>query len=417
VLADSPMEIGKFDSFDVPGVEPPVHVVVHGDRWEKKRLQDQLRRICAYELKLMEGAPYPSYTFFLHLGKAGTGPGGGGMEHGDSTAISVRSEPEFLNVAAHEYFHLWNVKRIYPQALMPVDYTKEQYTRALWFAEGVTSTYAAYTLVRSGLWDKAAFYEDFSQDITDLETRPANQWQSAEESSLDAWLEKYQLYNRPEASVSYYTKGQVLGEFLDILIRDRTDNQKSLDDVFRSMNEEFAKRNKGYRDSQDIQRTAEKISGGSWDDFFSRYVAQAEALPYQKWLGLAGLELKTVERKRPTLGFSAVRDESGALIVQAIDPESPAARSGLRKEDAIVSWNSADPPRSQERWTDRQSLGATLRLTIRRDDQKINLEFRLGEIAETAYAVVESSQPSEKARRIRDGVLHGTTQPVTASAP
>ncbi len=417
VLADSPMEVGKFEAFDVPGVEPPVHVVVHGDKWEKKRLQDQLHRICAYELKLMEGAPYPSYTFFFHLGKAATGPGGGGMEHANSTAIAVRSESEFLNVSAHEFFHLWNVKRIHPAALDPVDYTREQYTRALWFAEGVTSTYAAYTLVRSGLWNKAAFYEDFSEDITDLELRPANQWQSAEESSLDAWLEKYQLYNRPEASVSYYTKGQVLGEFLDILIRDRTDNQKSLDDVFRSMNEEFAKPNKGYRDTLDIQRTAEKIAGGSLEEFFSRYVAHAEPLPYQKWLALAGLELKAVERKRPTLGFSAGRDEAGLLVVQTIEPESPAARSGLRRDDVIVAWNSGEPPRNPERWADRQPAGAVLRIAVRRDAQKTNLEFRLSEITESGYAVSETPQPGDKAQRIRDGLLHGTTHPVTASAP
>jgi predicted metalloprotease with PDZ domain len=417
VLADSPMEAGKFEAFDVPGVEPAVHVVVHGDKWDKKRLQDQLHRICAYELKLMEGAPYQSYTFFFHLGKAGSGPGGGGMEHSDSTAIAVRSEGEFLNVSAHEFFHLWNVKRIHPASLDPVDYTKEQYTRALWFAEGVTSTYAAYTLVRSGLWNKAAFYEDFSEDISDLEARSANQWQSAEESSLDAWLEKYPLYNRPEDSVSYYTKGQILGEFLDILIRDRTDNQKSLDDVFRSMNEEFGKKGRGYRDSMDVRLTAEKIAGGSLEEFFSLYVARAEPLPYQRWLALAGLELKNVERKRPVLGFSPVRDEGGALIVQGIDPDSPAARSGLRKDDIIVTWNNGEPPRNPDRWADRQTSGASLHLTIRRDDQKVNLEFRLGDITETGYAVSEAAQPSEKARRIREGLLHGATQPVTASVP
>ena len=107
-------------------------------------------------------------------------------------------------------------------------------------------------------------------------SRPANRWQSAEQSSLDAWLEKYPLYNRPEYSVSYYTKGQVLGELLDILIRDRTDNEKSLDDVLRAMNTEFAQAGKNYRDSVDVQATAEKIAGGSFEDFFKRYVAGAD---------------------------------------------------------------------------------------------------------------------------------------------
>src|SRR5262249_52888416 len=162
-------------------------------------------------------------------------------EHANSTAIWARSQEGLIALAAHEFFHLWNVKRIRPASLTPVDYTHEQYTRALWFAEGVTNTYGSYTLVRTQLWDKAQFYVDLSQQISELETRPANGWQSAEESSLDAWLEKYPLYNRPQESVSYYAKGQILGFLLDILIRDRTNNERSLDDVMRTMNMDFAK--------------------------------------------------------------------------------------------------------------------------------------------------------------------------------
>src|SRR5713101_2790036 len=113
----------------------------------------------------MEGAPFERYTFLVHLGKGATGLGGG-MEHSNSTAISVRTEEEFPNVAAHEFFHLWNVKRIRPASLEPVDYTKEQYTRALWFAEGVTSTYASYTLVRTHVWNKEQFYEDLGDQIS-----------------------------------------------------------------------------------------------------------------------------------------------------------------------------------------------------------------------------------------------------------
>jgi len=281
----------------------------------------------------------------------------------------------------------------------------------------VTSTYAAYTLVRSGLWNKGEFYEDLSEQISDLEARPANRWQSAEQSSLDAWLEKYPLYNRPEDSVSYYTKGQVLGLLLDIQIRDRTENQKSLDDVFRLMNGEFAKPDKPYRDGVDIRLAVEKVVGSPMEDVFQRYVAHAEALPYQRWLAMAGLELKTVERKRPVLGFSIVRGETGALVVQNVDPDSAAAQAGVRADDVILSWNGSEPPRNPERWAERQNKsGASVRMGVRREEQKINLEFRLSEVSETGFAVIESAQAGEKALRIRDGILRGTTQPVTASA-
>jgi predicted metalloprotease with PDZ domain len=414
-LADSPIEVGKFTDIQVVGAGAPVRAIVHSEKVDKKRLGDELRRICSYELKLMEGAPFENYTFLLHLGKAAGTSGGGGMEHANSTAIAVQSEGEFLNVAAHEFFHLWNVKRIHPAALDPVDYTKEQYTRALWFAEGVTSTYAAYTLVRTGLWSRGIFYADLGGQLSELEARPANTWQSAEQSSLDAWLEKYPLYNRPTNSISYYTKGHVLGVLLDILIRDRTNDEHSLDDVVRLMNEEFGKPNKGYRDSLDVRLAAEKVAGGSFEDFFRRYVASAEPLPYQHILDMAGLELKTVERRRPSLGFSLGRDAAGALVVRAVDPDSQAAQVGLRAGDVILTWNRGEPPRDLEQWLNAQKKGNVVRLGIRREEQSLNLDIRIGEVPESSYVIGENAGAGEKARRIREGLLRGTTQPVTAS--
>jgi predicted metalloprotease with PDZ domain len=413
-LVDAPIEASKFEEFDLPGMNPPVSVVVHGEKWNRKEVEDELRRICTYELKLMEGAPYERYTFIVHLGEA-AGGAGGGMEHANSTAISVRSEEQFPNTAAHEFFHLWNVKRIRPATLDPVDYTKEQYTRALWFAEGVTSTYAAYTLVRTQLWSKDQFYFDLSQQVSELENRPANRWQSAEESSLDAWLEKYPLYNRPQESVSYYAKGQVLGVLLDILIRDRTNNERSLDDVLRAMNKEFAKQNKPYRDSLDVRLTAEQVAGGSFEDFFSKYVSHAEALPYSQILSLAGLDLRTAQHKRPVLGFFTERGASGEVIVRNVEPESNAAQAGLRSGDVVLSWNGSEAPRNPERWVYSQKAGNEVHLRARREEREIAIDFRIGEATETFYQVVEDSHASAKAKRIREGILRGTTQPVTAS--
>ncbi len=414
-LVDAPIELGKIDQFDLPAMTPPVSVVVHGDKWKKRDVEEELRRICAYELRLMEGAPYEHYTFIIHFGQAAAGAGGG-MEHANSTAISLRSAEGLPNIAAHEFFHLWNVKRIRPATLDPVDYTKEQYTRALWFAEGVTNTYAAYTVVRSQLWSKDQFYLDLSQQVSDLEARPANRWQSAEESSLDAWLEKYPLYNRPEASVSYYAKGQVLGVLLDILIRDRTDNQRSLDDVLRAMNNQFARQNKPYRDSLDIRLTAEQVAGGSFEEFFHKYVSHADPLPYWQILSLAGLDLRTAQRKRPALGFFIERGATGEVIVRNLEAESSAAGAGLRSGDVLLSWNGSEPPRNAERWVYSQKAGNVVHVRIRRDDREMSIDFRIDEATETFYQVVEDSHASAKAKRIREGILRGTTQPITASA-
>jgi predicted metalloprotease with PDZ domain len=288
------------------------------------------------------------------------------------------------------------------------------YTRALWFAEGVTNTYGSYALVRTGIWSKQDFYQDLSAQISELETRPADQWQSAEESSLDAWLEKYALYDQPSHSVSYYTKGQVLGVLLDILIRDRTDNQHSLDDVLRAMNQDFARQGKFYRDSLDIRLTAEKIVGTSLIDFFSRYVSDAQALPYQNLFVRAGLALQEKEVSRAVLGFSVQREPNAPWIVASVEAGSFAEKSGLKVGDEILRWNNGETPRRPDRWAAQQKPGEDLHLRVRRDEKEEKLDLRLGEVREKSFDVVEAPNPDPRAKRIRDGILHGTTDPVTA---
>jgi predicted metalloprotease with PDZ domain len=331
-LVDAPVEAGKFDQFEFDGEGAHFRVVVDSDgsEWNRRELEQGLKRITTYELQLMGGAPFDpprhEYTFIFHVGPEDDSEGGG-MEHANSTAIAMRSVDTAIPIAAHEFFHVWNVKRIRPRSLEPVDYAKEQYTRALWFAEGVTCSYASYTLVRTGLWTRDTFYEDLASQIGELESHSARQWQSAEESSLDAWFEKYDGYNEPDRSISYYNKGQILGVMLDLAIRDATDNHKSLDDVVRRMNVEYAEQGKFYDDSEGIRAAVEEVAGKSFQDFFRRYVSGTDEIPYNDFLGIAGLQVK-----------SATPAQAGA-----------------------------------------------------------------------SYAITEIDRPTERQRRIRDGVLHGTT--------
>ena len=412
-LSDAPIEASNFEEFTIHDLNPPVRVVVHGDTYKKHELESALRRIVTYETKLMEGAPYDQYAFIFHVGKA-AGGAGGGMEHANSTAIFAPSGAYLANVSAHEFFHLWNVKRIRPASLEPVDFTREMYTRALWFAEGVTNTYGSYTLVRTGLWNKQEFYQDLSTQITELELRPAELWQSAEQSSLDAWLEKYALYNQPQRSVSYYTKGQILGVLLDILIRDRTDNQRSLDDVLRAMNQDFAKSGKFYSDSLDVRRTTEKLTGDSLEDFFANYVRGSQPLPYADLFSKAGLSLLEKEDVRANLGFSLEREPNGPWVVASVEPGGGAERAGVRVGDEILRWNSGDPPRQPERWASQQKAGDNLHILIRREEKEKSIDLHLGELHEKFYRVAEAAGANERARRIRDGMLRGTTDPLTA---
>ena len=305
-LVDAPVEIGPLDMFQFQAAGRPIRVAIHGDSVDHARLTDMLTRVVQYETGLMGGAPFSEYLFIYHVGRDF---GGGGMEHSNSTTIAVGSANQLANVSAHEFFHLWNVKRIRPQSLEPVDYTREMWTPSLWFAEGVTNTYAAYALVRSGVWNQGQFFVDLTQQINELQSRPARHWQSAEESSLDAWFEKYPLYNEPGLSVSYYNKGQLLGFGLDIVLRDATDNRASLDDVLRRMNQEYAQKGRFYPDSAGIETVAAEVvrdaaPGAKIDlgDFFARYVAGTDELPLADWLSRAGLTLRVTGERRGAAG-------------------------------------------------------------------------------------------------------------------
>jgi predicted metalloprotease with PDZ domain len=406
-LVDAPVEAGDFHEFEFDSGGAHFRVVVDAKSFSRTRLEDYLRRIVTYETKLMRGLPFKEYTFVFHFGPRSE-VGGGGMEHANSAAMSAASV-DAPNLFAHEFFHVWNVKRIRPQTLEPVDYTKEQYSRALWFAEGVTSTYGAYTLVRTGLWSKDEFYDDLASQITELESRPARKTQSAEESSLDTWLEKYDEYDLPDRSISYYNKGQILGVLLDLAIRDATDNRKSLDDVMRRMNDEYAKQGRFYNDSQGIRAVVEEVAGINFADFFRRYVAGVDEIPFTTFLAAAGLELKPDDVNAVDLGFTPGHANGQGVPVGDVDSGSPAENAGLRAGDLILQRNGREPPHGRRGWVSDVRPGDTMSLQIMRDGQMLNISYVLAASEQASYSLGEMPHPTDKQRRIREGLLRGTT--------
>jgi predicted metalloprotease with PDZ domain len=405
-LVDAPVEIGKFEEFEFDNGGAHFRVVVDSRDWNRATLEDALKRITGYELKLMDGPPFKEYTFFFHIG---TYPdaGGGGMEHANSTAIGAGSVDMAVAIAAHEFFHVWNVKRIRPQSLEPVDYTREQYSRALWFAEGVTSAYGAFTLERSGIWTKDKWYGDLAQQVCELQSRPAHKWQSVEESSLDTWFDKYDAYSLPDRSISYYNKGQLIGDMLDLAIRDATDNHKSLDDVLRSLNES-TKRGKFYNESAGIRAVVEEVSGTSFEDFFRRYVSGLDEIPYDQFLVHAGLVLKSESRQSADPGFLAGRSAEGPTVL-AVTPGSAAQAAGLRVDDVLVELNGAPITGRISAWMRERAPGETIKVKIRRDGPERELTFAVGLREENRCTVVEAAHPTERQLRVRTGLLHGTT--------
>src|SRR5262249_22539301 len=158
----------------------------------------------------------------------------------------------------------------------------------------------------------------------------------------------------------------------------------------RLMNEEFAKAGKFYRDSLDIRLTAEKIAGGSFEEFFGRYVAHANPLPYSESLAVAGLILRKTEQHRASVGFAVERIPDGSLAIRSLDADSNAAAAGLQAGDMIRLLNKQEPPRRMDRWLRERKPGERVQLSVKRGEKQLEIEFRLGEAKEVFYQVTEN---------------------------
>jgi len=412
-LVDSPAEAGKFQEYSYTQGGATYRVVVHArpEDYTAKRLLESLRKITATETALMGETPFTRYTFIFHFPRLG---GGGGMEHRLGTAISIpaadlsRHWGSLEGTAAHEFFHLWNVKRLRPQALEPIDYVHGNNTRDLWFCEGVTSTYEQLSLLRAGLIDRAAFYDRLAGEIRRLQERPAHRWQSVEEAGLEAWLEKYPDYQRPERSISYYNKGALLGFMLDLAIRQATANRASLDDVMRRLNEQFARRGRFYtpKDLRDL--VAEFVPAcPELDAFFRDYVSGTRELDYAGYLGFAGLRLVPVSASHPSLGFVAARSYDGPIRVEAVDASSSAQKAGLERGDVLLKMNGRALEHLPEEQLRGVKAGERVAFQVRRGNRVLDIRYNLATRGEAAFRVEEITNPTAEQLRIREGWLTG----------
>jgi len=333
--------------------------------------------------------------------------GRGGMEHAYSTAIEtsttrLNQEPLALaSVSAHEFFHLWNVKRIRPQSLEPIDYTKENYTRTLWFSEGFTNTVGEYMLVRARLADERTFLDRLAAQIKALETRPANLTQSAEESSLDAWLEKYPYYRAPERSISYYDKGQIIGVLLDLEMRRVSDGKKSLRDLFQWMNAHYAKQGKFFDDEKGIREATENVTGAKFDEFFRRAVTSTEALPYAESFATVGLKLQRTQSTTADAGFTAASNFGPTPVVIAVTPGSEAEKANLRSGDSIVAVNGAEPSGNVVEQIAMMEPGSTVKLKVSSRNHTREVKYKLAakQDVDFNFSELPGETEAQKARR------------------
>jgi predicted metalloprotease with PDZ domain len=422
LLADSPVELGGFQESDFDEAGGHFRVIVDADPadYDMDKIVGALHKIIAAATSWMNDRPFDTYTFLYHFPR---GSAGGGMEHAYSTAIEVNADvmrlslSAFDGVTAHEFFHLWNVKRIRPQTLEPVDYTKENYTRALWFSEGVTSTAEGTILLRAGLLDEERYLSRLGAEITDLERRPAHLTQSAEESSLDAWLEGNAYYNSPARSISYYNKGELLGVMLDLAVREASRDRASLREVLQWMNANYAKKTRFFKDSDGVREAAEAVSHSDLGWFFSKYVAGTDEIPWNDFLHSVGLRVQPITNTVSDAGFVASRYFDGPMSVGTVEPGSEAERAGVEVGDTILELQGKPASQESRDVLLRLNPGDTLALKVRNRRGERELKWKVGGRQEISYEVKDLDRVTADQRARRAAWLRGEAEsgPVPAA--
>jgi predicted metalloprotease with PDZ domain len=415
-LVDSPVEIGNFQESDFDEAGGQFRVIVDADTvdYDMAKILAALHRIVASATGWMNDRPFGTYMFIYHFPH---GAAGGGMEHAFSTAIDLNADgmkqslDSLTGVTAHEFFHLWNVKRIRPQTLEPVDYTKENYTRALWFSEGVTSTAAGTIQLRAGLLDEKQYLYRLGEQITELERRPAHLTQSAEESSLDAWLEGNGYYHHPERSVSYYNKGELLGVMLDLAVREASHGQASLREVLQWMNANYAKPGRFFHDSEGVREAAEAVSHADLASFFTKYVAGTEEIPWDDCFRSVGLRVEAIPSTVTDAGFTASRNFDGPMAVGAVTPGGAAEHAGLQVGDIIVRLQGEAVGQESREQLLGLNPGDTLTVKVRsRRAGERDFKWKVGSRQELSYQVRDLGQITDQQRARRAAWLKGEVQ-------
>jgi predicted metalloprotease with PDZ domain len=394
IFIDAPAFIGDFKvlEFDTDGAHHRMVFSKPNISMSAAQVSSDIQDIVEAAAKIFGKLPYKEYTFLFKVQPQGTNS----VEHLNSTRITVGENDfvaesayrQFLATVAHEFFHLWNVKRIRPAVLGPFDYTREVQTHLLWLSEGITSYYADLLLERAGIDMPTEYLFKMSNVIDSLEHTPGRRMMSAEEASWRAWLTSDNVAGN---TVSYYTKGELIGWLLDIEIRARTKNQKSLDDVMRYLMANYADKGVGFPEDGFL-KAIEAVSGSDFHEFYEAAAQSHQELDYNRYLKQAGLTVN-VQLQPGTiyLGVDFDSGEGGVPRVRRVAAGSPAERAKLDAGDLMIAMN--DERLTFENFRSRlhsHVIGETIKLTVMRDQRLLNLSIIPIEFQEERWDLSEN---------------------------
>ena len=402
-LIDSPIEIGNQQVWNFKVNNIPHQIAFFGQaKVDSVKFIADVKKMAETAQQVVGQHPCDHYVFIIHNIQRGTG----GLEHLYSTTCSVsRTAYEspagyqgVLNLLAHEYFHLWNVKRIRPIALGPFDYENENYTHNLWFSEGITSYYADVINLRTKMVAPDAYLSDLAKDIAGVENTPGTQIESAASASWDAWIKYYRPNeNSRNSTVSYYDKGALLGGILNMWIIQNTNGAKCLDDVFQLLYKNYyLKQGRGFTDAE-LENAFSTVAGTSAAGFFKDYIYGVKTPDYAAIFNQFGYKWSDVNvgKSVPFAGFTAT-----AGRITSIYKGSPAFVAGLNVGDEIVQVNQAEFAGLDKLMADKK-VGDVLSFRVKRDGLERNFEVTLVQTPMKAFAIQSIENPTASQLALR----------------
>lgn len=413
-LVDMPFFVGQFDIDSTTIAGKPFRFASYPGGTITPAVRtgifDQMAKVVPFQAMVFGEVPWDSYTIFQVADQEFSLGAASGLEHQNShlDIISpvVLGNPILASLYSHEVFHAWNVKRLRPAEMTPYQYDREQPTPLLWISEGITDYYADLSQVRGKTITARGFYGTTTEKIDHIsETIPV----SLEDASVSTWI-------KPVDGTEdiYYDKGSVAGLLLDIIIRDASDNRKSLDTVMRDLYENTYKKGKGFTNDEWWAAVSRAAGGKSFADFERRYIDGRDAFPYDSILPLGGLKLFVERTVRPSLGISISEDEEGLRVMQVV-VSGPGATAGVKLGDYLLKVGGLDAadPGFQEKFNAKyagMAPGGTVPVEIRRGTQRLTLNAPVRFTTTETRRLIEVTNASPKAIRVRDGLLNGTLQ-------